>query len=136
MIAIMTTLNKKGQEAMLPVHPTACTDITGLACRVTCRRWPREADIPSNSGPTPSPSCRKALELAKDGIIPGGAYNNMGYLADDVVVEEGVPLGALRRHVRPPDSGRPAHHCARGPGEELLRRLLDLGVPGAASSAR
>lgn len=28
MLAIMTTLNKKGQEAMLPVHPTACTDIT------------------------------------------------------------------------------------------------------------
>jgi len=30
MLSLMTTLNQKGQQAMLPVHPTACTDITGF----------------------------------------------------------------------------------------------------------
>ena len=81
------------------------------------------------------PIVPKALELAKDGIIPGGAYNNMGYLADDVVVEEGVPLERSDAMYDPQTAGGLLITVPEARGEELLRRLLDLGVPGAAIGA-
>jgi len=92
MLAIMTTLNKKAQEAMLPVRPTACTDITGFGL------LGHEQEMAKGCGHTVElwagavPIVPKALELARDGIIPGGAYNNMSYLGDDVAIDSGVPL--------------------------------------------
>ena len=34
----------------------------------------------------------KALELAREGIIPSGAYNNMGYIQDQIQIANTVPL--------------------------------------------
>ena len=135
MLDIMTTLNKKGQEAMLPVHPTACTDITGFGllghvqemakgCGHTVELWADQVPI-----------VPKALELARDGIIPGGAYNNMGYLAEDVVVESGIPLERSDILYDPQTAGGLLITVPQARAEELLHRLHYLGVPVAAIGA-
>lgn len=132
MLAIMTTLNKKAQEAMLPVRPTACTDITGFGllghvqemakgCGHTVELW---------SGAVPI--VPKALELAKDGIIPGGAYNNMSYLGDDVAIDSGVPLERSDVLYDPQTAGGLLIAVPEARAQTLLQRLRDLGVPGAA----
>ena len=81
------------------------------------------------------PIVPKALELARDGIIPGGAYNNMGYLADDVTVDPGIPLERSDALYDPQTAGGLLISVPQARAEELLHRLHDLGVPGAAIGA-
>lgn len=132
MLAIMTTLNKKGQEAMLPVHPTACTDITGFGLLGHVQEMAKGCGLSFELWADAVPIVPKALELAKDGIIPGGAYNNMGYLADDVVVEPGVALERSDAMYDPQTAGGLLITVPESRSGELLQRLKDLGVPGAA----
>ena len=132
MLAIMTTLNKKGQEAMRPVHPTACTDITGFGLLGHVQEMAKGSGHTFRLWADSVPVVPKALELARDGIIPGGAYNNMGYLAEDVVVEDGVPLERSDALYDPQTAGGLLITVPEARAQELLRRLSDLGVPGAA----
>ena len=135
MVAVMTALNRAAAEAAVPLRPNACTDITGFGllghvqemakgCGHTVELWADQVPIVS-----------KALELARDGIIPGGAYNNMGYLAEDVVVESGIPLERSDILYDPQTAGGLLITVPQARAEELLHRLHDLGVPGAAIGA-
>lgn len=132
MLQLMITLNQKGQEAMLPVRPTACTDITGFGLLGHVQEMAKGCGHTIELWADAIPVVPKALELAKDGIIPGGAYNNMGYLAEDVVVEKGVPLERSDALYDPQTSGGLLITVPETRTQELLRRLHDLGVPGAA----
>lgn len=131
MIGLMSTLNKGAQEVMLPLKPSACTDITGFGLLghvnelaegsgVTVRLW---ADtVPFASG---------ALELAQDGIIPAGAYRNRNYLEGKVKVEEAVALEVSDLLFDPQTAGGLLISIPEERGVELVRRLNDRGIPGA-----
>lgn len=92
MVELMTTLNKNAQQCMIQTGAHACTDVTGFGF------LGHAYEMAAGSGKTLVLDSRrvpvesKALELAREGIIPGGAYNNRGYLQDSVEIAPTVPL--------------------------------------------
>lgn len=131
MIGLMSTLNKGAQEVMLPLKPSACTDITGFGLLghvnelaegsgVTVQLWADTVSFASG-----------ALELAQDGIIPAGAYRNRNYLEGKVKVEEAVALEVSDLLFDPQTAGGLLISIPEERGVELVRRLNDRGIPGA-----
>ena len=135
MLGLMTTLNQKGQQAMLPVHPTACTDITGFGLLGHVQEMAKGSGKTIRLWAQSIPIVPKALELARDGIIPAGAYRNRAYLEGDVVVADDVPLEVADALFDPQTAGGLLITVPEARARELLERLSDLGVPGAAIGA-
>lgn len=88
----MSTLNKYARDAAVPVGISACTDITGfgfighsveMANASGCTFEINASDVPLYPG---------AMELAEEGIIPGGAYRNREYAGRSVNFAADVPL--------------------------------------------
>ena len=132
MLTLMTTLNQKGQQAMLPVRPTACTDITGFGLLGHVQEMAKGSGKTIQLWAQSIPIVPKALELARDGIIPAGAYRNRGYLEGDVVVSDQVPLEVSDALFDPQTAGGLLITVPEARAQQLLDRLADLGVPGAA----
>lgn len=92
MVELMTTLNNKARDCMVRVGAHACTDITGFGF------LGHTYEMATGSGMTIAIDSRRvsvvprALELAREGIIPAGAYSNMGYIQDEIEIAGGVPL--------------------------------------------
>ncbi len=92
MVELMTTLNNNARDCMVRVGAHACTDITGFGF------LGHSYEMAVGSGKTIAIDARRvavvprALELAREGIIPAGAYNNMGYIQDAVEIAKDVPL--------------------------------------------
>ena len=57
MTAVMATLNKNAQRAMMPVRPSACTDVTGFGFLATFASWRAAAAFQSSSTPKACPYC-------------------------------------------------------------------------------
>ena len=132
MLRLMTTLNQKGQQAMMPVHPTACTDITGFGLLGHVQEMAKGSGKTIRLWSQSIPIVPKALELARDGIIPGGAYRNRGYLDQDVVISDSIPLEVSDVLFDPQTAGGLLITVPEARAQQLLERLADLGVPGAA----
>lgn len=90
-ITVMSSLNKKAKEAAEKYPVSACTDITGFGLLGHC------AEMASASGVTLEIHVRdtayieEAVEYAKMGLIPAGAYKNRehsGHMVDAGGVEE------------------------------------------------
>ena len=92
MTAIMTALNKTACETMLPLSPSACTDITGFGLLGHAYEMAAGSGMTVVLDSRRVPIVPKALELAREGIIPSGAYNNMGYIQDQIQIANTVPL--------------------------------------------
>lgn len=135
MLTLMTTLNQKGQQAMLPVRPTACTDITGFGLLGHVQEMAKGSGKTIQLWSQSIPIVPKALELARDGIIPAGAYRNRGYLEGDVVISDQVPLEVSDALFDPQTAGGLLITVPEARAQQLLDRLADLGVPGAAIGA-
>lgn len=135
MLELMTTLNQKGQQAMLPVHPTACTDITGFGLLGHVQELAKGSQKTVELWAAEIPVVPRALELAREGIIPAGAYRNRAYLEADVAVDGGVALERADAFFDPQTGGGLLITVPEARAGELLNRLHDLGVPGAAIGA-
>ena len=131
----MAALNKAAAQAAAPLCPHACTDITGFGLLGHLKELAEGSGRTAEVWAGKVPLLPQALELARDGIIPGGAYNNMGYLADDVTVDPGIPLERSDALYDPQTAGGLLISVPQARAEELLHRLHDLGVPGAAIGA-
>ena len=132
MVELMTTLNKYAAQAVGPIALSACTDVTGFGlvghvkemaegCGSTIELWAGKIPI-----------VPKALELARDGIIPAGAYRNMDFAQADVELAGEVARERLDCLYDPQTAGGLLLSVAENRAEELLRRLADSGVNAAA----
>lgn len=127
MVRLMSHLNRYAQEAMMPSRPSACTDITGFGfLGHTC-------EMAKGSGKTIEifsenvPIVPAARRFAQEGIIPGGAYNNMAYLKDDVEIAASVPLDLSDALYDPQTSGGLLIAVSEAEAQTLCRRLSDSG---------
>ena len=129
MVALMTTLNKYAAQAAVPLHPNACTDVTGFGlvghvkemaegCGHTIELWAGKVPI------VPA-----ALALARDGIIPAGAYRNMDFAQDDVCQADGIPQEVVDCMYDPQTAGGLLVSLPEAQVPELLRRMEEEGVP-------
>lgn len=131
MIGLMSTLNKGAQEVMLPLHPSACTDITGFGLLGHVNELAEGSGVTVQLWADMVPFASGALELAQDGIIPAGAYRNRNYQEGKVKVEEAVALEVADLLFDPQTAGGLLISIPEERGVELVRRLNERGIPGA-----
>ena len=87
---IMSTLNKYGWQAMQTVRKAGgkidgCTDITGFGLIGHAAEMAKAGDVTLELFTSKVPIIDKAIDMAKMGIIPGGAYRNRDYFESDII---------------------------------------------------
>ena len=135
MVAVMTTLNRAAAEAAVPLRPNACTDITGFGLMGHAKELAEGSGLTVELWPNRVPILPKALELARDGIIPAGAYRNLDFAGPEVERAGEFPQEVLDCLYDPQTAGGLLVSIPEDRAEELLRRLADSGVPPAAVGA-
>ena len=128
-VRVMATLNKFGKEAMENIEGIhSVTDITGFGLLGHC------LEIGENSGKTlvidhkKLPLMLGALDYAKMGLVPKGAYNNRLYMEEKIHFEEGVNKEYEDILYDPQTSGGLLISIAKDNLEELLLALEDSPV--------
>lgn len=81
----MAFLNKYAWEAMQGVKVDGCTDITGFGLIGHAAEMARAGNVTLELYSHKVPVFPKAIEMAKMGIIPAGAYRNRDYTAGEVM---------------------------------------------------
>ena len=127
----MAALNRAAALAAGPLGPSACTDITGFGLLGHLRELAEASGRTAEVWAGRVPLLPRALELARDGIIPAGAYRNREFAGADVAAE-GVDRAVLDCLYDPQTSGGLLFSIPEARGEALLRRLADAGVAAAA----
>ena len=132
MVEVMTTLNRAAAEAAVPLDPNACTDITGFGLMGHAKELAEGSGLTVELWPNRVPILPKALELARDGIIPAGAYRNLDFAGPEVETAGAFPQEVLDCLYDPQTGGGLLLSIPESRVEELLRRLSDGGVSAAA----
>lgn len=131
MVDIMTGLNQAAARAAVPLGPSACTDVTGFGLIGHVREMAEGSGQTVELWPGRIPIVPRALELARDGIIPAGAYRNMDFASPDVEAAGTFPQEVLDCLYDPQTAGGLLVSLPEKRAEELLRRLSDCGVTAA-----
>lgn len=84
-IETMAYLNRDAANAAAKVGINACTDITGFGLLGHAYEMAEGSNTTIEIWSDLLPIIRESIELAKDGIIPAGAYNNRKHLKDKVL---------------------------------------------------
>ena len=75
----MSMLNKNASEILKKYNPNAVTDITGFGLIGHLIELVKSSDISANINFSKIPLLHGTLDLANDGIIPGGSKRNLDY---------------------------------------------------------
>ena len=132
MTDLMAALNRDAARAAVPLRPSACTDVTGFGLIGHAREMAEGAGCTIELWPGRVPIVPQALELARDGIIPAGAYRNLEFAGPEVETAGTFPQAVLDCLYDPQTSGGLLLAITEERGAELLRRLADAGVTAAA----
>ena len=87
---LMCTLNRYSAEAVKPFQVHACTDITGFSLMGHAREMAVASGVTLTIKVSCVPLLQDALDYARMGLIPGGAYRNRDFCGTDVFFEEGI----------------------------------------------
>lgn len=88
---VMASLNKKAKQVVERYDVSACTDITGFGLLGHCVEMASASEVTFELNVRDIAYFDDAVDYAKMGLIPAGAYKNRGYSIDKVdtgVVEE------------------------------------------------
>ncbi len=127
----MAALNRAASEAMVATGVHAATDVTGFG--LLGHLW----EMVSGSGVSAEvftyniPYYAGFDALARESVFPGGAYTNHAYLAENLLVESGVPETTVLGLCDPQTSGGLLIAVSRERHGELLDALLARGVSAA-----
>ncbi|HHH52345.1 MAG TPA: selenide, water dikinase SelD, partial [Bacteroidetes bacterium] len=81
---LMSTLNKIAAEKMLKYNIHACTDVTGFGLLGHLREMTLASRCNAEVFFDKIPFIREVKSLAAAGIIPGGTYNNLDFVKEDI----------------------------------------------------
>ncbi len=101
----MSTLNDYAAEVMVPLHPNACTDITGFGLLGHMLEMARGSEVTMVLDSPSLPILPGALGYADMGIIPAGTYRNAKFAGDDVWFSPDVPTNVRDVIADPQTSG-------------------------------
>ena len=90
-IETMVHLNKYAAMSVNKFEVHSITDITGFGLLGHAMEMAKASDVTIEIDSKNVPILDGAIEMAEMGIVPSGAYNNMGYIQDDVMKDESVP---------------------------------------------
>ncbi len=105
MVESMTTLNRRASELMKGYDAHACTDITGFGLIGHALEMAKASEIQMVIHSEKVPIFSEALDYAKQGLIPGGAYSNRRYFSCHVEVDSRIPEILIDLFYDPQTSG-------------------------------
>ncbi len=86
----MAMLNKTAAEVLTNYHPHAVTDVTGFGLLGHGSEMAKGSDVSFEISFSQVPMLNGSVELAKNGVVPGGSKSNHKWLTDDVVYDEAI----------------------------------------------
>lgn len=89
-IAWMKTLNREASEAMQEVGVNACTDITGFGLLGHGLEMARASKVELRIRTAQVPILESALQMARQGLVPGGSFANRAYCAKSLTMEADI----------------------------------------------
>jgi len=125
----MTTLNKEAAEVARELEIKACTDITGFGLLGHAFEMIRESDecgIVFFAGSIPI--IEGTLDLAGQGLVPGGAVSNREYLLPNLLMQKKVDPLLLDLFCDPQTSGGLLLAVPEEKTEEALQLLRQKGL--------
>ena len=127
----MATLNRAARDVLVeyPVH--SCTDVTGFALLGHSFEMAQGSGCTLHIQAHAVPFHPEALELARMGFIPAGAYRNREYAQAGVQVNGRVEQALEDLFYDPQTSGGLLAAVPKECAEECLERLLAAGVEAA-----
>lgn len=87
----MAMLNKTAAVELMNYQPHSVTDVTGFGLLGHGSEMARGSHVSFEISLSRVPVLEGALELARDGVIPGGSKSNHKWLSEDVVYEGILP---------------------------------------------
>ena len=128
--ASMMTLNRAAAEAMHEAAASACTDITGFGLFGHLIGMARHSGVTARIFADHLPAFPGALDLLRDGVIPGAVERNIEHVGEDITVAAGVDEAAVHLGFDAQTSGGlliaiPADRLA-----QLLDALQSRGING------
>lgn len=90
-VEVMTHLNMYAAKSFKKYDVNAATDITGFGMMGHTLEVAKGSEVTILLDSKKIPLMNKAEEFASMGIVPGGAYKNMGYVKDEVYISNDVP---------------------------------------------
>lgn len=89
---VMASLNQKGKRVVEKYQVSACTDITGFGLLGHCVEMASASEVTFEINVKDIAYLTDAIDYAKMGLVPAGAYKNRGYSIGKVEV------GAVEEH--------------------------------------
>jgi selenide,water dikinase len=83
-VTIMAALNKSASESMVSVGVNACTDVTGFGLLGHLREMMEGSGLGARIYKSKVPVIEGAVDLLKQGIVPGGTMRNLDSLKSTV----------------------------------------------------
>lgn len=80
----MALLNKEAAEALIKYHPHAVTDVTGFGLLGHASEMARGSSVSFEITFSNVPILNGTIQLARDGVVPGGSKSNHKWLNKDV----------------------------------------------------
>ena len=130
--AYMNTLNKIPAELMTGFDVHACTDVTGFGLLGHAFEMIGGSDVGMTIYASHVPIMTEAIEYARMGLIPAGAYRNEKFRASFVEKKTGVSDERMKILFDPQTSGGLLISLSALQADNLLSMLHDAGIPEAA----
>ncbi len=127
-LASMRTLNRAARDAAAEVGPHACTDVTGFGLMGHLYQMLRASGVTAQIDAAEVPLLTGALELARQGIGPGGTERNKNYFGGYVSIASGIEQAKGDLLFDPQTSGGLLLSVAGDKAEALLRGLAAQSV--------
>lgn len=131
-VRIMTTLNREASMVMVEFGVHACTDVTGFGLLGHLWEMCTASRVGASIRLTDVPVIPEAWQLAREGIMPGGAYSNREYVAVDVKFDVDIDDVAQLLLCDPQTSGGLLIAVSPDKADDLVRALNQAGTPVAA----
>lgn len=128
----MASLNKKGKQVVEKYDVSACTDITGFGLLGHCVEMASASEVTFEIRVKDIAYFEDAIDYAKMGLVPAGAYKNRGYSIGK------VETGAVEEHYLdllydPQTSGGLLISVSPEYVQEMLRDFEKVGMDTAVS---
>lgn len=128
MVEAMATLNKYAKDVMMEVGANACTDVTGFGLIGHASEMAKGSGLTIELYSKEVPIIEAAIDFAKMGIIPSGAYSNMVFVRDDVRFAQDVPQYMQDLLVDPITSGGLLISLPEEKAHELVEKLKGVTI--------
>lgn len=128
LVATLSALNRWPYEQIKDLDVSACTDVTGFGLIGHAAEMAETAGLTFYIHAEKLPLLPQSIELARDGIIPAGAYKNRDFMCGRYLGSESLPLELEDICFDPQTSGGLLYTMSPDSAEEYLKRCKIAGL--------